>query len=102
LRRLSVDSIDRVYLPNPRIAYRKINGDMVIVHTLENKLVRLNPTATVVWENLDGRTIREIAREVCAQFKVDEEEALKDIVDFIDYLIGREFVEVSPVNTESK
>ena len=96
-----MDSIDRVYLPNPRIAYRKINGDMVIVHTLENKLVRLNPTATVMWENLDGKTVAEIAREVCAQFEVDEKEALRDIVEFIDHLIERGFVEVSPGNSES-
>ena len=96
-----MESIDRVYLPNPRIAYRKINGDMVIVHTLENKLVRLNPTATVVWENLDGKTVAEIAREVCAQFEIDEEEALKDVVEFIEYLIARGFVEVSSGNPES-
>jgi hypothetical protein len=83
---------DKVYVPRDRIAFRKIAGKMVLVHTLEDRIVTLNDTATAIWENLDGSAVHLIASKISASFNVSEAEALKDTEEFLEYLLQRGFV----------
>jgi len=87
---------DQVYLPHPRAAFRTIDGDVVIVHTLENTLVKLNETGSAIWQRLDGRTVEQIAAELEELFEVGAAEARADTDAFLAMLLERGFVERSP------
>ena len=87
---------DQVYLPHPRAAYRTIGGDVVIVHTIENTLVKLNETGSAIWQRLDGRTVGQIATELEQLFEVSADQARADTDEFLDQLLARGFVEAAP------
>jgi hypothetical protein len=85
---------DRVFRPHPRAAFRTIGADVVIVHTLSNRLVKLNETGSAIWQRLDGRSVDQIAGEIVGLFEVTEEQALSETGAFLEHLLERGFVEI--------
>jgi hypothetical protein len=85
---------NQVFHVSSRIAYRKIGGQIVIVHAGAERMITLNSTGTVIWELLGGKTVEAIARNIAELFEVDFEEALKDTVDFLKMMHERGLVEM--------
>jgi|WetSurMetagenome_2_1015567.scaffolds.fasta_scaffold1539309_2 hypothetical protein len=85
------DSND-VYQPAPRVAFRTIDGEVVIVHPVENKLLTLNPTGSAIWERLTGRSLAEIAAELEGLFEVPLERAMADTITFVQEMERRGLV----------
>lgn len=83
-----------VYVPGPRIAYRRIGDSVVLVNIEDNTMIRLNDTGSEIWANMDGRTVAELAARVCSVFDVPEEQALADTREFLEMLHGRGLVEI--------
>lgn len=79
---------------HPRAAHRNIGGKTVIVHTIMEKLLRLNRTGTAVWERLDGRSVEEIARDLASLFGEPFDHVLKDVVEFVETLAEKRLVEL--------
>jgi hypothetical protein len=89
-----------VYQPAPRVAFRSIDGEMVIVHPLENQLLTLNPTGSAIWERLTGgRTIFQIAAELEVLFEVPLEQVTADTLAFIEDLERRGLVTLTAAAT---
>jgi hypothetical protein len=86
----------RAFRPTRTAAFRKIGEKIVIVHTLENRLLTLNETGGFLWERLGSGGIEELAAALAAEFDVDEERARADAREFIDEMVGRGLVEEVP------
>lgn len=73
--------------PNPLLAWREIDGQVVIISPASSVMHELNLTASFIWKQADGnRSSREIARLLGAEYDVAEEVALADTLEFIAHL----------------
>lgn len=77
-----------------RTAARTISGQAVVVVLDEQRLHTLNGVGTRVWELADGRTARQIAEVVVAEFEIDPETAFVDVCKFLHELSAVGAVEV--------
>jgi len=92
-----MDDGDKSFVPNPDVAFREIDGAVVIVHTTGNRLLQLNETGSTVWRLLEGRSTREISLHIAHEFDVEPSAALADTVRFLASLQERGLiVEASP------
>lgn len=66
------------------IEAKAIGDEILILKPEAGVFFNLNETATKIWENADGKTtIKDIAKKITEQFDVNEETALKDVVDMV-------------------
>ncbi len=85
-------SISRHYINEQEIVTRQIAGETLIVPVRGgvgdlNSIYTLNPPGTRVWELLAaGTTVGGILEAICREYHVSEEEAAKDIEEFLDAL----------------
>jgi hypothetical protein len=71
----------------PQAAFREYEGEAFIVLPSHNEYKILNTVGTRIWSLLDGKhTSEQIARIVSSEFEVSEDQALSDILDFLDEL----------------
>jgi coenzyme PQQ synthesis protein D (PqqD) len=75
---------------NPILAWREIDGEIVIVSPNDSVLHELNETGSFVWKQLDGRRpAAEIAAGLAAEYDVTPERALEDIETLLGELASR-------------
>jgi hypothetical protein len=75
---------------NPLAAWRELGGEVVIISPQDSVLHELNQTASLIWKLATGtRGIPEIARQVAAEFEVDEATALADTRSFVEELCSK-------------
>lgn len=75
---------------NSKAAWRRVEGEVLIVSSERNSLTVLNDTAARVWELLDtNRTEEELAKALCDEFEVDFPSARRDVTVFVDDLLTR-------------
>jgi len=83
-------------------SFRKVadeGGLVVLPGRAEVKV--LNPAAIKIFSMLDGEHTRaEIARAVCEEFDVSEEDALRDVSVFVDVLASHGMLMESEAATE--
>jgi len=89
---MSIDT-KTVYVPNPRVAYRKIGERYVLVDIEDNTMLKLNEVGTEIWSCLDGRSVAEIVSRVCEVFSVTQKQAIADAEEFLGTLVERGLVE---------
>jgi hypothetical protein len=85
------DLVNDVYIARaPRLAARKVAGEMVILNADDSSLYVLNGLATVIWEAADGRTsLRTIVDDIiCRDYDVDAETAMRDAGELVRDLAG--------------
>jgi coenzyme PQQ synthesis protein D (PqqD) len=94
---------DRYIARSPRIAARKLGGEMIVMSAADSSLFTLNEVATAIWQSADGRTTLKniVAHQVCAQFEVSEADAMRDAEEFVTQLAGHGILMVSnqPIET---
>ena len=79
-----------------KTAYRVIHGEAVVVNLKESTFHTLNPVATFIWEQADGRIKAEqMIEKICQEFEVDRETAEKDCLEFLGELISKGLVVLS-------
>lgn len=84
---------DYIGINNNKLAYRIIDGEVVIIDLKDNKLHVLNPVATFIWEHLDGQTqIKDIVKKISKEFDVDSDTAERDCIDVISDLKKKNLV----------
>jgi hypothetical protein len=72
---------------NPKLAWREIDGEAVIISPEDSHVHELNETASVIWKNADGKhTVEEIAAVVAADYDVPVAVARQDVHDMISTL----------------
>ena len=79
-------------LPNPQVLFTEIDdGSGVLLHLDTKFYYTLNPTAVVVWKALADAgtaTIDAVATRLAAEFRVEPEEARRDLTGILDELLA--------------
>jgi len=69
---------------NPKLAWREIDGEIVIISPEDSQVHELNETASLVWKYADGiRSCDEIAVKLAAEFDVALEAARSDVAQLV-------------------
>lgn len=88
--------IDMYVTKNKELAYRNIEGQIVILTPEDGMLHNLNSVASRVFELANGkRKIKDIAKSIYEEFEVGENIAIKDTVDFIEDLVHKKMLKLS-------
>lgn len=75
---------------NTQLAWREIDGEIVIISPEDSQVHELNETAALIWKAADGaQSVDEIAAGVAAQFDVALETARADVAELIVHLAGK-------------
>lgn len=72
---------------NPRLAWREIDGEAVIISPEDSHVHELNETASLIWKRADGRhNVDEIAAAVSEEYEVPFAVAATDVRELISTL----------------
>jgi len=71
---------------NPRVAARIVEGHALVVVLDQRQVHRLDEVGSRIWELCDGRTLGAICDQVVSEFEVTRDEALEDMLNFIQDL----------------
>ena len=80
------------FVKDPNMVFRQIGDEVILVPIRRNvgdleSIYTLNPVAARIWELIDGkRKIKNIKSVVLQEYVVDEEEAEKDLLEFLSQL----------------
>jgi len=81
---------------NEKTAYRVIDGEAVVVNLKDSTFHTLNPVATFIWEQADGRIkAGQMIEKICDEFEVDWDTAEEDCLEFLGALISKGLVVLS-------
>ncbi len=81
---------------NPRKAlqWSEVGSEVVVFDPDMGEVLRLNPVAGLIWQQLnEGRTAEEIAEAVSQEFATEKEVALRDVEDFLQELVKMELLQ---------
>lgn len=84
--------LEKCFDKSPNIVSRKIADEVILVPIRQNvgdleSIYTLNEVGAFIWECVDGkRHVKEIKELIVEAFDVSEEEAEKDLIDFIQQL----------------
>jgi len=85
-------SISRI---EQNVIWAKLKETIIIISLKEtnDKVFKLNQTAAYIWEHCDGKkNVEELVKELCEQFTVDKDTALKDSVEFIEKMKSKNLI----------
>jgi hypothetical protein len=69
---------------NPQLAWREIEGEIVIISPEDSQVHELNETAALVWKRADGAASEdEIAVGLAAEYEVSVARARADVAELI-------------------
>jgi len=75
----------------------EIDGEAIIYDELRELAHLLSPTATIVWESLDGQSrLREVAVGLAEAFDVSAEQVLGDVLKLVREFAHRDLLENVP------
>jgi hypothetical protein len=75
---------------NPKLAWREIDGEAVIISPEDSHVHELNETASLIWTNADGKhSVDEIAGVIAARYEVELLEAKADVDELIQTLSAK-------------
>ena len=90
---MSTTTKTTLWRKNPILAWREIDGEIVIVSPNDSVLHELNETGTFVWKQLDGRRqAADIAASLAEEYDVTVEDALGDIETLLGELASRQLL----------
>jgi hypothetical protein len=83
---------------NPLLAWREIDGGVVIISPEDHRIHELNSTASFVWKQMDGRrTVEDLADLLTKEFDTVRESALVDIDQLVSSLEEKSLLQrISP------
>lgn len=72
---------------HPNLAWREIDGEIMIISPEDSQVHELNETASWIWKHADGTQSQDsIAARLAAAFDVTVETAKQDVTEFIQAL----------------
>ena len=79
------------------IASRVLAGETMVMSVADSTFFTLNEVASAIWRAADGVTPLDeiVARDVCPEFEVPEEEALTDAREFVRQLSTHGILRIS-------
>lgn len=80
-------SVSERLVRNPKLAWREIGGEIMIISPEDSQVHELNATASLVWKQADGtKTQEEIAAQLAAEFEVELDAAQADVAELMHRL----------------
>lgn len=81
---------------NPNAASRVLGDEAIVLTPSDSKVHGLNEVGARIWELLaDSPDVKRIVATVHAEFDVSEEDARKDVIQFLEALRERNMIVVS-------
>lgn len=81
---------------HPDAAWRKLDGQIVVVAPENGTLHLFNGAAGFLWEQLENRkTVQELADAILAEYDADADTALKDVEEFVSEMIEKKVIETA-------
>lgn len=80
---LPAESITAAFVPvtRPEVASVDVDGEIVLYDDIAGVMHRLNPTASVLWDCMDGtETLARIAEDIAHAYRADLDVVLTDVV----------------------
>ncbi len=78
------------------ITWKVLKSGTVLLNLKDGNYFTLNPTASLIWEELSGdRSIDEAIMAICAAYECSEKQAAADIRDTVAFLTREGLIEVS-------
>lgn len=78
---------------NPQLAWREIEGRVVVISPEDSVVHELNETASFIWKHADGgRDVAEIASLLSEEFSVDALQAKADTEGLLERLVQKGLV----------
>jgi hypothetical protein len=72
---------------NPQLAWREIEGRVVVISPVDSVVHELNETASFIWKHADrGRDVREIVELLAEEFGIDIAQAKNDTEELLTLL----------------
>lgn len=81
---------------NPNLAWREVDGEMVIISPEDSRVHELNETASLVWKHAEGKTLDELAEKISAEYEVARETARADLEELLATLGEKQLMFVAP------
>jgi hypothetical protein len=83
-------------IQNERVAYTVVDEEAVLVSPVDSSMYWLNLVASRIWVMADGRhSVAEIANELCAEFDVDYDSALRDVSAMVNSFTAKKLMTLS-------
>jgi hypothetical protein len=80
---------------NPKLAWREVDGEMVIISPEDSQVHELNETASLIWRHAEGESLEEIAERISAEYEISLEAARADIGELVAALEQKGLVSVA-------
>jgi hypothetical protein len=81
-------SLEGKFIRNDDIAWRNIDGEVLVVNPKDSLIYPLNDVGTRIWELLDGKSaVSDIVSIICEEYDADEMAIQNDIIDFLEDLL---------------
>lgn len=78
---------------NPQLAWREIEGRVVVISPEDSMVHELNETASFIWKHADGtRSVGEIANLLSLEFRVEPAQAKLDTEELLRMLAQKGLV----------
>ena len=79
--------------PKKALQWSEVGSEVVVLDPDMGEVLRLNPVAGLIWQQLnEGQTAEEIAEAVSQEFATEKEVALRDVEDFLQELVKLELL----------
>jgi len=80
---------------NPRVTWRPLEGDCILLHLDTGFYYTLNPSGRFLWESLDGeKSLSRIHEGLLEEYEIDGESAKEDLLDLAKDLLKEDLVRV--------
>lgn len=81
---------------DPRVAWRIVDGEAMVVTPSTNELHTLDEVGTFIWRHLEQKTtVEEIVAAIVAEFDVDAETSGRDAREFLEQLHLKQLIVVN-------
>ncbi len=76
------------------LQWSDVGSEVVVLDPDMGEVLRLNPVAGFIWQQLnEGQTAEEIAEAVSQEFATEKKVALRDVEDFLQELVNLELLQ---------
>lgn len=77
----------------PQVVEQLLPGEAVLLVPTRGEVKVLNDVGARIWMAVDGtRTVAQIAALICAEYAVDQGQAERDALQFVQELVARDLV----------
>ena len=81
---------------NPKLAWREVDGAMVIISPEDSQVHELNETASLFCKHAEGKTLDELVERIAAEYEVARETARADLEELLAALGEKQLMFVAP------